>query len=338
VEKPGFPGKAGFINISVDDDNVIRQSDLVEEYRGKYYYSFALRIAESTRNTRLESAEYRPGKFLKIKGLGEIPLYGKNSMLINYSGTQGSFYELSFFQVYQNQVPASLIKDKIVLIGPTLTGINDYHLTPFRKGQGVERYMAGIEIHAHILNTLLNQNWVHFLNPLFQLAFLFFLSIVQVAVFWLYNSYKKLLFTWLGELVLYYSIAFILYLEFSTVVYLIFPGIVLTVLYLFLIFISQLMTLYEQKQMMGKLKSEIEKMQLSFEKIPENFFRDHEISKREEEIISLILENHTNKQIGKKLFISESTVKKHIYNIFQKLGINKRSELLEVLSENLSRN
>jgi two-component system response regulator DegU len=36
----------------------------------------------------------------------------------------------------------------------------------------------------------------------------------------------------------------------------------------------------------------------------------------------------SNREIEKELFISLSTVKNHVYNIFQKLGVKNRYELI----------
>ncbi|MBN2135351.1 MAG: helix-turn-helix transcriptional regulator [Acidobacteria bacterium] len=58
----------------------------------------------------------------------------------------------------------------------------------------------------------------------------------------------------------------------------------------------------------------------------------YSISKREEEILRLILEGKTNEEITKILFISTHTVKNHIYSIFQKLGINSRYQLIKFIS------
>lgn len=48
------------------------------------------------------------------------------------------------------------------------------------------------------------------------------------------------------------------------------------------------------------------------------------LTKREKEILRLVAEGLTNEEIGKKIFISEKTVKTHLTNIFDKLKVNNR--------------
>jgi DNA-binding NarL/FixJ family response regulator len=60
------------------------------------------------------------------------------------------------------------------------------------------------------------------------------------------------------------------------------------------------------------------------------------ISPREAEIIGLILRGFNNKEIGDKLFISLETVKKHISNIYRKLGIKNRLQLSYFIQNRLS--
>ena len=52
------------------------------------------------------------------------------------------------------------------------------------------------------------------------------------------------------------------------------------------------------------------------------------LSDREMEIVQLVAQGFHNKEIGKKLFISEQTVKNHLRNIFDKLGVSDRLELM----------
>ena len=52
-----------------------------------------------------------------------------------------------------------------------------------------------------------------------------------------------------------------------------------------------------------------------------------ELSRREREIAGLISQGFRNKELAEKLFISEQTVKNHLHNIFDKLGVSDRLEL-----------
>ncbi len=50
------------------------------------------------------------------------------------------------------------------------------------------------------------------------------------------------------------------------------------------------------------------------------------LTKREEEVFSLLVENKSTKEIGKYLGISEKTVRNHISNAMQKLGVKGRAQ------------
>jgi two-component system nitrate/nitrite response regulator NarL len=61
--------------------------------------------------------------------------------------------------------------------------------------------------------------------------------------------------------------------------------------------------------------------------------RDFGLTPREKQIIALIGAGYTNKDLAKELGISENTAKHHITNIFDKLGISNRLELLLFATE-----
>ena len=50
------------------------------------------------------------------------------------------------------------------------------------------------------------------------------------------------------------------------------------------------------------------------------------LTNREEEVLGLLTQGVTYKGVAKKLFISETTVKTHVNNIFQKLQVNDRTQ------------
>ncbi len=52
------------------------------------------------------------------------------------------------------------------------------------------------------------------------------------------------------------------------------------------------------------------------------------LTNKETEILELIKQGKTNKEIASELFISVSTVKTHINNIFKKMDVSNRNELI----------
>jgi len=55
------------------------------------------------------------------------------------------------------------------------------------------------------------------------------------------------------------------------------------------------------------------------------------LSPREEEVVGLVVCGFTNRQISLTLFISEHTVQRHLSNIFEKVGVRSRKNLLKRL-------
>lgn len=75
------------------------------------------------------------------------------------------------------------------------------------------------------------------------------------------------------------------------------------------------------------------KAKLDFQSVlfVEKVKKDFEITDREIEIITLVSKGRKQKEIGVLLEISEATVKRHLSNIFIKLGVNSSIEMLNKL-------
>jgi DNA-binding NarL/FixJ family response regulator len=63
---------------------------------------------------------------------------------------------------------------------------------------------------------------------------------------------------------------------------------------------------------------------------PKNEVAQETLTERELEVLRLLSKGSANKQIGVSLKISESTVKTHVANIFQKLNVSDRTEAVTV--------
>jgi len=60
------------------------------------------------------------------------------------------------------------------------------------------------------------------------------------------------------------------------------------------------------------------------------------VTLREKEIFDLLIQNQTTKDISDYLGISEKTVRNHISNVMQKLGVKSRSQaIIELLKLNI---
>lgn len=54
------------------------------------------------------------------------------------------------------------------------------------------------------------------------------------------------------------------------------------------------------------------------------------LSLREQQVLQLIAEGHTNMEIGQKLILSEETVKTHVRKSLQKTGARSRAQAVAV--------
>jgi len=54
------------------------------------------------------------------------------------------------------------------------------------------------------------------------------------------------------------------------------------------------------------------------------------LTEREEEVLALVAEGLSNRQIGERLYISAKTVSVHVSNVLAKLGVTGRAEAVDV--------
>jgi NarL family two-component system response regulator LiaR len=59
-----------------------------------------------------------------------------------------------------------------------------------------------------------------------------------------------------------------------------------------------------------------------------------DLTKREYEVLALLVEGLNNKQIAEKLTVSSSTIKSHVSNILSKLGVTSRTEAVTLALRN----
>lgn len=65
--------------------------------------------------------------------------------------------------------------------------------------------------------------------------------------------------------------------------------------------------------------------------LPQEFIQRLNLTKREQEILLLLLDRLTNREISETLFISEGTIKNYLTTIYEKLGVKNRQEAIQLL-------
>jgi DNA-binding NarL/FixJ family response regulator len=64
--------------------------------------------------------------------------------------------------------------------------------------------------------------------------------------------------------------------------------------------------------------------------LDESRVRELQLTPRELEILGLIAQGLSNKEIGERVFVSENTVKTHASRVFDKLGARRRTEAVQL--------
>lgn len=85
----------------------------------------------------------------------------------------------------------------------------------------------------------------------------------------------------------------------------------------------------------GETATPVSKRELRFEW--ELISSEFSLTPREKEIMELVFKGYSNAEIADELFISQNTVKHHIYNLFKKLNVKNRVELICFLREHPSK-
>lgn len=79
------------------------------------------------------------------------------------------------------------------------------------------------------------------------------------------------------------------------------------------------------------------KDELSEEEIIDLVAEKHRLTERERDVMILAYKGLTNPDIAEKLFISRHTVKRHMHNLFEKLDVSTRMELVQLIHSQLKR-
>ena len=73
----------------------------------------------------------------------------------------------------------------------------------------------------------------------------------------------------------------------------------------------------------------------SFSEACQEFSSQHNLTSRENEVLLLLSAGHSSPYIAARLYISENTVRTHMRNMYRKLGVSSKEELVQLLEKEI---
>jgi CHASE2 domain-containing sensor protein len=134
----------GQVDVAKDSDERVRGAYLKAGLGSAYWPSLALALLQLGH----AAPTTLPGLHDPLHNDASPYLWMRdNYVLLRYAGPLGTFGYVSYTDVLNNRVPATLLKDRWVLVGATAEGLGDILQTP-------QSPMPGVEYQANVLESL----------------------------------------------------------------------------------------------------------------------------------------------------------------------------------------
>ncbi|ELW3044598.1 TPA: CHASE2 domain-containing protein [Pseudomonas aeruginosa] len=149
----GCAAGIGHINVEADSDGTVRSVYLREGPLGQPRPLLAWQAFADA------GAMPMPG----LDDMRNLPGWQRDHAIrIPFIGADAGFPSVPYVSVLRGEVPDSLLRDRLVLVGATAPGLGDRYVTPLSASLGTT---PGVEIQANILNGLLQQRTAVDLQP-----------------------------------------------------------------------------------------------------------------------------------------------------------------------------
>ncbi len=185
----------GHVHINCDFDGVCRSVYLKEGIGSAYWPHLALALLNINTNNSFNKEAQQGNITDKNKHLSSMLIFREKNKLIPFSSNHQRLQTVSYVDVIEHRIPATLLKNKTVFIGATSAGMNDTLATPVGP-------MSGVEINALIYDSLRNNQLIVPANKLYS-ALLF--SLFVFFVLYLFTSLSPFKFL-LGSIISCFSI------------------------------------------------------------------------------------------------------------------------------------
>lgn len=164
-------GRVGANDVPVDADGRIRRAFLYltpEDINQDVIPSLGLRLAMIYLNKQGINPESAENDALKLGKEIFVPFEANDGayinadaasyqILLNFRGRQNTFRTISMTDVLENRISPDVLRDRIVLVGPTAASLNDFFYTPYTGGLSSDaQRMAGVEIQANLTSQIVS--------------------------------------------------------------------------------------------------------------------------------------------------------------------------------------
>jgi adenylate cyclase len=145
----------GFFNRDTDVDGLVRSMRLLLKFDGEFYPSLALRALAAYLGEE-PGITLDPTGVARIRlGSGQIPVDQQGRMTVNYYALENGVPVYSAADVIAGEIEPENLKDKLIFVGITETGVGDLVPTP------VHGLFPGVAVHATGAANIIQGNFLH---------------------------------------------------------------------------------------------------------------------------------------------------------------------------------
>ncbi len=147
--------RSGYIDALPDPDGIYRRIPLMMEFQGQTYPSLALAALLEAMGSHQVLMELTADGIDSLRvGDTRIPLGPLGTMLIHYRGGNRTFKHVSAADILDGGASPEVLKDKIVFVGTSASGLHDIKATPLNPA------FSGVEINATIVDNILERDFL----------------------------------------------------------------------------------------------------------------------------------------------------------------------------------
>lgn len=206
----------GIVQVPADNDGVFRRYvPYIQSYiSNRFIPSFGFALLNKYYNLSKFYTATRNDGFFYI-GHKSIPQYDKNSVLINFYGSSGTFPHVKFIDILDDKEFKTVdeieygidlntwdnpeggwlyngkFKDKIVIIGSTMPEDRDILPVSFSKGKRKgDNLIYGVEFHANIIQNIISNDFLYAQSTISEIITILLLAIYSFFVTSLFRKIK----------------------------------------------------------------------------------------------------------------------------------------------------